>query len=157
MTCNPYPQSSDRAEIWEMLMRRDFEAFVAQDWSVVADDFDEVRFLGIDAKFTDDPNQWVATFPALPAYREEWLRQAADSAKLTYASALPEQLLAIVTLDRIDITANVAVAHKKFDGSLRLADGGESRLNWQTLYYLRHDGQRWKITGFTGYMKFKDE
>lgn len=156
MSRNPYTDDADRAEIWDMLMRRDFEAFAAQDWTAVADDFDEVRFLGIDARFTDDPNQWVPAFPALSDYRESWLRQAADSARLAYASPLPEQLLSVTSLDRIEINGNVAVAHKKFDGAVRLLDGGEDRLNWQTLYYVRHDGARWKITGFTGYMKYRD-
>lgn len=156
MTANPHAKDAARAAIWEMLMPRDFEAFAAQDWSMVADDFDETRFLGIHAHFTDDANKWDAAFPTLAAYRDEWLRQAADSAKLKYAAPLPAQLLQAVTLDRIDINGNVAVAHKKFDGIIKLADGGEDRVNWQTLYYVRQDGERWKITGFTGYMKYRE-
>ena len=155
MTTNPYANDTDRAAIWEMLMPRDFEAFAAQDWSMVADDFDESRFLGIHAHFTEDTDKWDAAFPALSAYRDEWLRQAADSAKLNYASPLPEQLLKAVTLDRIDINDGVAVAHKKFDGIIKLADGGEDKVNWQTLYYVRKEGARWKIIGFTGYMKYR--
>ena len=155
MTTNPYANDADRAAIWDMLMPRDFEAFAAQDWSMVADDFDEMRFLGIHAHFTDDTSKWDAAFPTLSDYRDEWLRQAADSAKLSYASPLPEQLLKAVTLDRIDINGNVAVAHKKFDGVIKLADGGQDRVNWQTLYYVRKNSGRWQITGFTGYMKYR--
>ena len=36
-----------------------------------------------------------------------------------------------------------------------LADGGVDRLNWQTLYFCRNDGDRWRITGFVGYMKYR--
>lgn len=155
MIANPFADDQDRAAIWDMLMPRDFEAFAAQDWSLVEGDFDEARFLGIHAHFTDDPNTWDAAFPSLSAYRDEWLRQAAESARLKYAAPLPEQLLKAVTLDRIEINGIVAVAHKKFDGVIELADGGEDRVNWQTLYYVRKEGGRWKITGFTGYMKYR--
>ena len=155
MTANPFANDADRAAIWDMLMPRDFEAFAAQDWSMVANDFDELRFLGIHAHFTDDATQWDAAFPALSDYRDEWLRQAAESAGLAYASPLPEQLLKAVTLDRIDINGNVAVAHKKFYGTIKLANGGEDKVNWQTLYFVRKDGPSWKITGFVGYMKYR--
>lgn len=43
---NYYANDADRAAIWEMLMTRDFEAFAAQDWSMVADDFLADEFLG---------------------------------------------------------------------------------------------------------------
>jgi hypothetical protein len=35
---NPFTGDKDREQIWEMLVRRDIEAFVSQDWSMVADD-----------------------------------------------------------------------------------------------------------------------
>ena len=60
-----------------------------------------------------------------------------------------------MTLNRIEINGNVAVAHKKFDGTVPLADGGSDRLNWQTLYFCRNDGDRWRIAGFVGYMKYR--
>jgi hypothetical protein len=44
---NPFAGDRDREQIWEMLVRRDIEAFVTENWSLVADDFDEPRFLGI--------------------------------------------------------------------------------------------------------------
>jgi hypothetical protein len=154
MTKNPHTDP-DRAAIWTMLMPRDFEAFAAQDWSMVANDFDDTRFLGIHAHFSDDRNIWNAAFPSVAAYRDDWLRQAEEAAKLSYASPLPAQLLQAVTLDRIDINGNVALCHKIFDGTIRLADGGEDKVNWQTHYYVRKDHAAWKITGFTGYMKYK--
>ena len=47
----------------------------------------------------------------------------------------------------------VAVAHKKFDGVVRLADGKEDVLDWQTLYFCRKNAGRWQITGFVGYIR----
>jgi hypothetical protein len=155
MSDNPFLQDDDRGFIWEMLMTRDFEAFVRQDWSMVADDFDKTRFLGIHAHFSASQDDWDAAFPTLEAYRDEWLRQAAQSAAVAYAEPLVPALLKAVTLDRIDINGNVAVAHKKFDGKVRRADGGADTLNWQTLYFCRNDGDRWRITGFVGYMRYR--
>ncbi|MEQ1938093.1 hypothetical protein ABMA46_07555 [Mesorhizobium sp. CN5-321] len=151
---NPFADDQDRAFIWEMLMPRDFAAFAAQDWGKVADDFDAGRFLGIHAHNSSEPDAWDAAFPTLEAYRDEWLRQAAESARVAYAEPLVPALLKAVSLDRIDINGDVAVARKKFDGEIRLADGGAERLNWQTLYFCRRS-DRWRITGFVGYMKYR--
>ena len=46
----------------------------------------------------------------------------------------------------------VALARKKFDGSILRADGGRDRMLWQTLYHCRRQEGRWKISGFTGYL-----
>lgn len=151
---NPFAADPDRAFIWEMLMPRDFEAFATQDWTKVADDFDAERFLGIHAHTSPEPDAWDAAFPTLDAYRDEWLRQAAESARVAYAEPLVPALLKAVSMKRIDINSDVAVAHKKFDGTLKLADGGAERLNWQTLYFCRRS-DRWRITGFVGYMKYR--
>ena len=152
---NPFPADPDRHAIWEMLMPRDFEAFAAQDWSMVEQDFDEARFLGIHAHFSPNEDDWKPAFPQLSIYRDEWLRQAAESAASTYAEPLPPQLLKAVTMNQIDINGDVAVAHKKFDGKVRKADGSEDTLNWQTLYFCRKNDGRWQICGFVGYMKYR--
>lgn len=149
---NPFDGDKDRAQIWEMLVRRDIEAFVAQDWSVVADDFDEMRFLGIHAHGEHNPDKWDAAFPALSVYRDEWLRQAAVSAATDYAEPLGEGIFRATDLSTIDITGNIAVARKKFNGTIAKTDGSADTLKWQTLYFCRHDDIRWKITGFIGYM-----
>jgi hypothetical protein len=152
---NPFAGDKDREQIWEMLVRRDIEAFVSQDWSMVADDFDEARFLGIHAHGETDPDNWDAAFPTLAAYRDEWLRQSADSAATDYAEPLAAGIFRATDLSVIDITGDVAVARKKFDGTIAKADGSLDRLNWQTLYFCRRDGERWKITGFVGYMAYR--
>lgn len=152
---NPFPNDPDRHAIWEMLMPRDFAAFAAQDWSAVEPDFDRSRFLGIHAHFSPNEDQWDAAFPELEIYRDEWLRQAAESASVSYARPLPDQLIEAVTLNQIDINGAVAVAHKKFDGKVEKADGSHDTLNWQTLYFCRKNAGRWQITGFVGYMKYR--
>ncbi|MEN5249623.1 hypothetical protein [Brucella pseudintermedia] len=152
---NPFAGDKDREQIWEMLVRRDIEAFVSQDWSLVADDFDEVRFLGIHAHNDRDPDKWDAGFPTLASYRDEWLRQAAESAAVEYAESLADGIFRATDLGVIDITGEVAVARKKFDGTIAKKDGTVDRLNWQTLYFCRREGARWKITGFVGYMAYR--
>lgn len=152
---NPFAGDKDREQIWEMLVRRDIEAFVSQDWSLVADDFDEVRFLGIHAHNDRDPDNWDAGFPTLASYRDEWLRQAAESAAVEYAESLADGIFRATNLSVIDITGDIALARKKFDGTIARKDGTIDRLNWQTLYFCRRDGARWKITGFVGYMAYR--
>jgi len=152
---NPFPADADRSAIWEMLMTRDFAAFIAADWSLVADDFDAGRFLGIDARRSADPDDWVAAFPKLEDYRNEWLRQAKASQATAYAEPLLPAFLKATDLSRIEIAGDMALARKKFDGQLARADGGFDRLNWQTHYYCRRDAGRWRITGFIGYMKYR--
>ncbi|GAA5663652.1 hypothetical protein NJB95_07905 [Brucella intermedia] len=152
---NPFAGDRDREQIWEMLVRRDIEAFVSQDWSLVADDFDEVRFLGIHAHNDRNPDKWDAGFPTLASYRDEWLRQAAESAAVEYAESLAEGIFRATDLSVIDITGDVALARKKFDGTIARKDGSVDRLNWQTLYFCRRDKARWKITGFVGYMAYR--
>ncbi|NGO51691.1 hypothetical protein [Allomesorhizobium camelthorni] len=152
---NPFADDPDRHAIWEMLVRRDIDAFVAADWAMVAGDFDEERFLGIHAHNSLDPDGWSAGFPTLAAYRTEWLKQAAETAATSYAEPLAEAILRATTLREIDITGDVALARKKFDGMIRKADGGADRLNWQTLYFCRRAAGRWKIAGFVGYLKYR--
>ncbi|KAB2670960.1 hypothetical protein F9K77_13415 [Ochrobactrum sp. LMG 5442] len=152
---NPFAGDRDREQIWEMLVRRDIEAFVSQDWSLVADDFDEVRFLGIHAHNDRNPDKWDAGFPTLASYRDEWLRQAAESAAVEYAESLAEGIFRATDLSVIDVTGDVALARKKFDGTIARKDGSVDRLNWQTLYFCRREKARWKITGFVGYMAYR--
>lgn len=152
---NPFPNDPDRSQIWEMLVERDIDAFLAADWGMVADDFIADGFLGIHAHKSPNPDDWTAAFPVLDAYRDEWLRQADESAKTKYAEPLGDAIHRATDLTTIDITGDVAVAHKKFDGQVKLADGSVDTLNWQTLYYCRRAGGRWKISGFTGYMAHK--
>lgn len=152
---NPFPLDPDRSEIWEMLVRRDIAAFVASDWSRVADDFDGARFLGIDAGKSTNPDDWVAAFPTLEDYRDEWLRQAQESAATGFAEPLEPAIHRATQLTEIDISGDFALARKKFDGCIAKADGTFDVLNWQTHYHCRKAGGRWRIVGFIGYLKYR--
>ena len=151
---NPFPNDPDRGAIWTMLVERDIAAFVAADWGMVADDFMAEQFLGIDGRGSDNPDSWRVGFPTLAAYRDEWLRQAAESAKVAYAEDREAAIHRATTLRDIEIAGDVALAHKKFDGTIARADGGQDVLNWQTLYFCRRHNGRWKLTGFAGYLPF---
>ena len=101
---NPFGNDADRRAIWDMLVERDIAAFVAADWSMVADDFDEQRFLGIHAHNAENPDEWDAAFPTLAEYRTEWLRQAAETAAIKFAEPLAAGIHRATNLSRIDIT-----------------------------------------------------
>lgn len=151
---NPFPNDPDRGPIWTMLVERDIDAFITQDWSLVDGDFVKEGFTGIHAHKSDNPDSWRIGFPDLETYRDEWLRQAAESARVKYAEDQRTGIFRATTLQHIEIEGERAVAHKKFDGTIALADGGQDVLNWQTLYFLRKVGGSWKLTGFVGYMPF---
>ncbi|MGY5807254.1 hypothetical protein ACXHXG_06035 [Rhizobium sp. LEGMi198b] len=150
---NPFPaDDAARHAIWEMLVPRDIDAFLAADWSQVADDFVEDGFIGIDGRREVSPDKWRLTFPTLAAYRDEWLRQARDFASQSFAEDPRTAIFTTTTLEDIEIEGDMALVRKKFDGSLKKADGDVDVLKWQTLYYCRLDNGRWKISGFTGYL-----
>lgn len=152
---NPFPAGdADRHALWEMLVRRDIDAFLARDWSMVEEDFAASGFFGMHAHFLANPDAWRLQFPTLAAYRDEWLRQAAETAATGFAEPLREALFRVTNLRDIDVDGDRAVLHKKFDGSVARADGGVDRLKWQTLYFCGRVEGRWRITGFVGYMPY---
>lgn len=150
---NPFPATDEaRHAIWEMLVPRDIDAFLAADWSMVAHDFVEDGFIGISGNREEDPDKWTLAFPDLPAYRGEWLKQAKDFAAQTYGEAPRTAIFTTTTLEAIEISGETALVRKKFDGGIKKVDGTLDVMRWQTLYYCRlHEG-RWKISGFTGYL-----
>ena len=150
---NPFPNDPDRHEIWEILMRRDFEAFLAADWSLAAGDFLEEEFFGLDGDKVSNPDHWRLRFPDLASYREEWLAQAAEFAATELKGwAKLDFFFQSVVLREIEITGSRAVAHKKFDGAAESIAGEPVRILWQTLYFLKKRDGRWRITGFVGYL-----
>lgn len=150
---NPFSgEDADRAEIWDMLVMRDINAFVAADWSQVSGDFDDAAFFGVDGGKAADPDEWTLGFPDLDTYRTEWLRQARDFAETEFAEDARAAIFEATRLTQIDIKGARAIAHKKFDGAIRKADGSEDRLLWQTLYFCVHKDGSWKICGFAGYL-----
>ena len=153
---NPFATSDTvRHQIWEMLVPRDIDAFLAADWSMVAGDFIAPNFTGMHGQFSGDPQNWTLAFPKLDAYRDEWLRQAVAGQGTAYAEDQRSAIFAATRLEEIEITGDTALVRKKFDGSIARADGGADRLLWQTLYWCRRDGDRWKIAGFVGYLPYR--
>jgi hypothetical protein len=149
---NPFPSDSARRAIWEMLVPRDIDAFLAADWSMVEHDFVEEGFIGIDAQKQVSPDRWRLAFPTLSAYRQEWLRQAKDFAEQSFAEDARTAIFTATTLEDIEIEGEMALVRKKFDGGITKSDDTRDVLQWQTLYYCRLHQGRWKISGFTGYL-----
>ena len=149
---DPFPQDTERSEIWRMLVERDIEAFVAADWSLIQEDFIVEGFHGVDARGSDLPDSWRLSFPDLASYRRAWLEQAREMASRTTEVALRRGLVEATTLRDIEVNGDSALAHKKFDGWVETRDGSRERLAWQTLYRCRRTAGRWRIAGFVGYL-----
>jgi hypothetical protein len=149
---NPFPDDADRAAIWTMLVERDITAFLSCDWQMVADDFVASEFQGLHAHASPTPDNWTLDFPTLADYREEWLRQAAETAATSFAEPLSEAIFRLTNLQTIEIKGERALARKKFDGVIKRSDGSIERLDWQTLYFCAWREGRWKISGFVGYL-----
>ena len=69
-----------------------------------------------------------------------------------YVEPLRAAIFRATDLSVIEITGNCALARKKFDGVISRLDGGEDRLDWQTLYICARKDGRWRIAGFVGYL-----
>ncbi|HZQ43108.1 MAG TPA: hypothetical protein VFA99_07640 [Acidobacteriaceae bacterium] len=149
---NPFPPTdSDRHAIWQALVERDIRAFVAQNWDIIAEDFQEDGFVGHSG--SANPDDWRISYPSLDSYRTAWLEQARDLNKLRLRNTDMEQFLFDATdLTRIDINGDEALAHKKFNGRTEVVDAPDLVLQWQTLYRLHRSDGRWRMTGFLGYL-----
>jgi hypothetical protein len=158
LTRNPFTASDPhRREIWDILMQRDFEAFVAVDWAMIESDFWQEGFCGIDARRSFDPDQWRITFPNLEAYRDEWLRQACEfSSVQLLATTMLEFFFDSCRLHDIEIEQGRAVARKKFNGKAMTVNGEEIILRFQTFYQMVRRGNRWAISGFVGYLPYSE-
>ncbi len=148
---NPFPAGDvDRHAIWEMLVRRDIDAYLAHDWSAVAGDFVTTGFFGISGNRSGNPDSWTIGFPTLEAYRDSWLADTIEQAD--FAEELRPAIFRVTTLRDIEIAGERALAHKKFDGEIARKDGTAQQMKWQSVYHLRQEGGVWKIAGFNGYM-----
>lgn len=150
---NPFPQADEaRFAIWEMLVRRDIEAYVAGDWDAHYEDFAPDLFFGIDGRFSDNPDTWRVTYADIARYRESWLSGAAEVKGRIAVADLRRSIFALTTLRDIEIMGDFALARKKFDGAIALDDGETLKLRWQTHYFCRRVDGRWRIAGFLGYL-----
>ena len=155
LSINPFPKDADRGAIWDMLVARDIKAFVKADWNLVAGDFVSANFIGIQANKSANADHWKVGFPNLETYKQEWLRQAQDSASIDYVEDLETAIHAATRLEQIDFVDDTAMANKKFDGTIKRKSGEPDILNWQTLYLCRKELGQWKIAGFVGYMAYR--
>ena len=103
------PGDADRHALWEMLVRRDIDAFISQDWSMVEDDFVASSFFGMHAHFLSNADAWRLQFPRLEVYRDEWLRQAKETAATKFAEPLREALFRVTNMRDIDVDGHRAV------------------------------------------------
>lgn len=153
MPKNPFPESDqDQHQIWDMLVRRDIEAYVAHDWPSHQSDFLPGHFFALDAGQSDNPDRWRTGFANLQSYAENWSSAAAASFGRLPETDLKAAIYAATTLRTIDINGDIATAHKKFDGTVVYSDGSTDVLNWQTLYFCKKQDARWWITGFIGFL-----
>jgi enamine deaminase RidA (YjgF/YER057c/UK114 family) len=148
---------AERHEIWDMLVRRDSDAYLRQDWSAVEPDFITEGFYGIDARGSADASDWRLSFASLATYRDEWLRQAAETARTADNARARAALFHATQLSAIDIQGDIAMAYKGFNGELPHRDGSATRLHWQTLYVCRRHQARWKIASFVGYLPYESD
>jgi hypothetical protein len=148
---NPFTDL-DARELWEMLVRRDIEGFLRQDWNLLAVDFLENAFVGLNACFEANPEKWKLTFPDLDSYRRAWLDQSRQFAGVAFLDDPRACLYAAMKLARIEVQDRSALVHKKFDGWIRQQTGEPLRLHWQSLFFCRKIDGAWKIGGFVGYL-----
>ncbi|MGF1671648.1 MAG: hypothetical protein ACFCU6_14475, partial [Balneolaceae bacterium] len=112
MNENPFkPEEPDRYEIWEMLVKRDIMAFLKADWSMIASDFIEENFMGIDAGQQENPDAWRLNFPNLDAYKKKWLDQARQFKETEWGEDIEAALFQNTILRDIDIRGKSALVH----------------------------------------------
>lgn len=150
---NPFDKhhDTDRYQIWRMLVEIDSDAFAVGDWSLIEKDFDPAHFEGMRAMNSSNPDQWKIVFPKLNDYRDSWLDASREWRKKKFIHLTQrEAVYARTRLTQIDITADRALAHKKFLGDIKLEDGSVLTGSRQTLYRMHRQHGHWKIVGFIG-------
>ncbi|OEO31836.1 hypothetical protein VW23_014260 [Devosia insulae DS-56] len=148
---NPFAAAdADRFAIWEMLVRRDSDFFLSSDFSLVAADYVETGFLGIDAALSLDPANWRPAYSDLATYRDAAI--AARWNPREFAEPLRPAWFRCQSIDRIDINGDAALAHKRIDGQILRQSGDAMLVAWRSVFHLRREHGAWKIAGFTGYL-----
>jgi hypothetical protein len=151
---NPFDRVTDpvRYDLWERLVRVDSEAFVEGDWSRIENDFDAGNFEGVRC-FTNSPDDWRIVFPRLEDYKNRWLEMSAEFRKKQFVGLTHlEAIFRRTRMNEIEIAGDRCLCHKKFSGTLDLADGTQLTGNRQTIYRLHKRAGVWRIVGFLGYL-----
>lgn len=152
---NPFPiTDNDRYYLWEMLVRRDIDAFLTADWPAIAGDFYEESFVGINGAHSTNPDSWKMSFPNLKSFRDRWISDARAFSEHEYDEDPRKAIFEATNMRDIDVYDDAALIHRKLDGSIRRKDGTVATLNWQNLYHCRKIENHWRIVGFTGYLPF---
>lgn len=148
---NPFAaDDADRFAIWELLVRRDSDFFLSSDFSLVAADYVETGFFGIDAALSLDPANWRPAYATVSAYRDAAIAARWNPAE--FAEPLRPAWFRCQSLSRIDINGNAALAHKRIEGQIQRTTGDPMLLAWRSVFHLRREASTWKIAGFTGYL-----
>lgn len=135
-----------------MCVRRDLEAFIAQDWSITARDFSTENFLGIDAGGFSEPEKWNPAFTTLESYRAEFQTQAKEFSRKKFAEDPRLAMYKALSISEPKIYSDKALIVKTFDGQLQLENGELEVLSWKSLFFLILSDNRWCFNGFVGYL-----
>jgi hypothetical protein len=152
---NPYdPQvDPDGHALWNALIGRDSEAFVAADWSICDGDFWHDHFEGISAHGSHNPMDWTLEYPTVAAYRDDWLKMAAKFNSLPLLTVSHRELLyRMQSFAKIEIAVGRAVVWKQFCADEPLSNGERYRVTGQSVYRLHRVEGHWRIVGFVGYL-----
>jgi hypothetical protein len=152
---NPYDAAADadRHQLWQALVARDSESFIAADWSACDGDFAHDRFEGISAHGSLNPIHWTLRYPTVASYREDWLEMAERYKRVPLAEVAHRELLyRMQTFAKAEVAGDRAVVWKQFRADEPLTNGDRYRISAQSVYRMhRLDGQ-WRIVGFVGYL-----
>lgn len=137
------------AAIRDIVLERDTDAFATGSWEAVEQDFDGDVFVGYEGG-SSPSETWGISFPDLAAYREAWLGQSEEMRAIAPSEQIAAEIRGACRIAEVKVNGDRALVRKQFDG---VAVG--RRLLWETYYFLRRDPDRWRITGFVGYLPYQ--
>jgi hypothetical protein len=152
---NPYDAASDadRHALWQALVARDSDSYVAADWSMCDGDFAHERFEGISAHGSLNPVDWTLRYPTVEAYRDDWLQMAERFLEIPFAATSHRELLyKMQTFAKVEIEGDRAIVWKQFRADEPLVNGDRYSIGAQSVYRLHRIDRQWKIVGFVGYL-----
>ena len=152
---NPYDAvaDADRHLLWQALVARDSESFIAADWSACDGDFAHDRFEGISAHGSLNPVHWTLRYPTVDSYREDWLAMAERYRSVPLAEVPHRELLyRMQTFAKAEVAGDRAVVWKQFRADEPLTNGDRYRISAQSVYRMHRIDRQWRIVGFVGYL-----
>lgn len=152
---NPYDVAADadRHALWQTLIARDSDAFVAANWALCDSDFSYDRFEGISAHGSFDPLNWTLRYPTVESYRDDWLDMAKRFLKIPLAEVSHRELLyRMQRFAKVEISGDRAIVWKQFSADEPLTNGDRYNISAQSVYRLHRIDNQWRIVGFVGYL-----